>query len=166
MKGSTSLRDENCIIAAGSEPVRLPGFPDDPRIIDSTGALALDDLPERMLVHEALELSRQLAGSTQPEFGSDAVLHGRQALLLEAGDRRGSERLVGERLQRVAPPQRQGLVEDDRRRGRVGGHEGPALGCERLQPASARGRRGRRRRSPPARRRSRQIGRASCRERV
>ncbi|HQR25191.1 MAG TPA: dihydrolipoyl dehydrogenase [Steroidobacteraceae bacterium] len=38
-----------CIIAAGSESVRLPGLPDDPRIIDSTGALELD-LPGRMLV--------------------------------------------------------------------------------------------------------------------
>jgi len=38
-----------CIIAAGSESLRLPGLPDDPRIIDSTGALELD-LPRRMLV--------------------------------------------------------------------------------------------------------------------
>jgi dihydrolipoamide dehydrogenase len=39
----------NCIVAAGSESVRLPGLPDDPRIIDSTGALELD-LPTRLLV--------------------------------------------------------------------------------------------------------------------
>jgi len=38
-----------CIIAVGSESMRLPGWPDDPRIIDSTGALELD-LPERLLV--------------------------------------------------------------------------------------------------------------------
>jgi len=38
-----------CIIAAGSEPMRLPGLPDDPRIIDSTGALELD-LPGSLLV--------------------------------------------------------------------------------------------------------------------
>jgi dihydrolipoamide dehydrogenase len=41
---------DKCIIAAGSRPFLLPGTPDDPRIIDSTGALALDSLPERMLV--------------------------------------------------------------------------------------------------------------------
>ena len=41
---------ENCIIAAGSEPTMLPGLPDDPRIVDSTGALELAPLPERMLV--------------------------------------------------------------------------------------------------------------------
>jgi dihydrolipoamide dehydrogenase len=39
----------HCIIAAGSESVRLPGLPDDPRVIDSTGALELD-LPKRLLV--------------------------------------------------------------------------------------------------------------------
>jgi len=41
---------ESCVIAAGSEPVMLPGLPDDPRIIDSTGALELDPLPKRLLV--------------------------------------------------------------------------------------------------------------------
>jgi dihydrolipoamide dehydrogenase len=40
---------DQCIIAAGSESMRLPGLPDDPRIIDSTGALELD-LPESLLV--------------------------------------------------------------------------------------------------------------------
>ena len=39
-----------CIIAAGSECVRLPGFPQDPRIIDSTGALELRSVPKTMLV--------------------------------------------------------------------------------------------------------------------
>ena len=41
---------EQCVIAAGSEAVMLPDLPDDPRIIDSTGALELDPLPKRMLV--------------------------------------------------------------------------------------------------------------------
>ena len=41
---------KQCIIAAGSEAVRLPGFPDDPRIIDSTGALELPDDCKRFLV--------------------------------------------------------------------------------------------------------------------
>jgi dihydrolipoamide dehydrogenase len=41
---------DQCIIAAGSEPAVLPGLPSDPRIIDSTGALELAELPERMLV--------------------------------------------------------------------------------------------------------------------
>ena len=41
---------QQCIIAAGSEPAMIPGLPDDPRIIDSTGALELEDMPERMLI--------------------------------------------------------------------------------------------------------------------
>ena len=47
----TSVSFDQCIIAAGSEPVTLPFIPhDDPRVIDSTGALELDGIPERMLV--------------------------------------------------------------------------------------------------------------------
>ncbi len=42
---------DQCIIAAGSEPVTLPFIPhDDPRVIDSTGALELDGVPARLLV--------------------------------------------------------------------------------------------------------------------
>jgi dihydrolipoamide dehydrogenase len=41
---------DQCIIAAGSETTMLPNLPSDPRIIDSTGALELASLPERMLV--------------------------------------------------------------------------------------------------------------------
>jgi dihydrolipoamide dehydrogenase len=41
---------EKCIIAAGSEALKLPGLPDDPRIVDSTGALELEPLPQRLLV--------------------------------------------------------------------------------------------------------------------
>ncbi|MCZ2496521.1 dihydrolipoyl dehydrogenase [Xylophilus sp. Kf1] len=38
------------IIAAGSQAVRLPFLPDDPRVVDSTGALALASVPKRMLI--------------------------------------------------------------------------------------------------------------------
>ncbi len=41
---------KNCIIAAGSQAVRLPFMPDDPRVVDSTGALALKEVPKRMLI--------------------------------------------------------------------------------------------------------------------
>ena len=44
------IRFEQAIIAAGSQSVRLPFLPDDPRIIDSTGALKLETRPARMLV--------------------------------------------------------------------------------------------------------------------
>ncbi len=39
-----------CIIAAGSEPATLPGLPADERIMDSTSALELDELPDKLLV--------------------------------------------------------------------------------------------------------------------
>jgi dihydrolipoamide dehydrogenase len=48
--GDRSVSFRNCIIAAGSEAAWLPGLPDDPRVISSTGALAPDDIPGRMLV--------------------------------------------------------------------------------------------------------------------
>lgn len=45
------LRFANCIIAAGSQPVKLPSFPwDDPRVMDSTDALNLTDVPKKLLV--------------------------------------------------------------------------------------------------------------------
>jgi dihydrolipoamide dehydrogenase len=44
------IRFEQCIVAAGSESMRLPFLPDDPRVMDSTGALDLDDVPRRLLV--------------------------------------------------------------------------------------------------------------------
>jgi len=49
--GSETITFDNAIIAAGSSVARIPGFPyDDPRIIDSTGALKLQDVPKRMLI--------------------------------------------------------------------------------------------------------------------
>jgi dihydrolipoamide dehydrogenase len=44
------IKFQKCIIAAGSQAVRLPFMPDDPRVVDSTGALLLNTKPERMLV--------------------------------------------------------------------------------------------------------------------
>lgn len=46
----TIVRFEKAVIAAGSEAVKLPFIPEDPRVIDSTGALELKDIPKRMLV--------------------------------------------------------------------------------------------------------------------
>ena len=44
------IKFEQCIVATGSQAVKLPFIPDDPRVIDSTGALELDGLPGHMLV--------------------------------------------------------------------------------------------------------------------
>lgn len=46
----TIVKFANCVIAAGSRPVKLPFMPDDPRIIDSTGALELPNINCKLLV--------------------------------------------------------------------------------------------------------------------
>ena len=48
--GERTVRFSQAIIAAGSQAVALPGLPEDPRVIDSTGALALDHIPDHLLV--------------------------------------------------------------------------------------------------------------------
>ena len=48
--GKRSIRFASAIIAVGSQASKVPGFPEDPRIMDSTGALELRQRPKRMLV--------------------------------------------------------------------------------------------------------------------
>jgi dihydrolipoamide dehydrogenase len=49
--GQSAVEFDHCIIACGSRPVQIPGFPnEDPRLLDSTGALELADIPKRMLI--------------------------------------------------------------------------------------------------------------------
>jgi len=48
--GTKNVRFQHAIIAAGSQAVKLPFIADDPRIVDSTGALELHQLPKKMLV--------------------------------------------------------------------------------------------------------------------
>jgi dihydrolipoamide dehydrogenase len=95
--GATQIAFEHAVIAAGSRAVRLPGFPDDPRILDSTDALELAEVPERLLVvgggiiglelasvfHAlgsrvtVVELERQLMPGTDPDLVK--ILHKRIA---------------------------------------------------------------------------------------
>ena len=44
------MKFQKAIIAAGSQAIKLPFMPDDPRVVDSTGALELQSIPKRMLV--------------------------------------------------------------------------------------------------------------------
>lgn len=48
--GKKTIKFAKAIIAAGSQAVKLPFLPEDPRIVDSTGALLLNSIPKRMLV--------------------------------------------------------------------------------------------------------------------
>ena len=50
-EGETTIRFDNAIIAAGSKATKIPGFPwDDPRLMNSTDALALAEIPGRLLI--------------------------------------------------------------------------------------------------------------------
>ncbi len=50
-EGTTTVSFDDCIVAAGSHSIELPGIPhDDPRVMDSTDALRLEAIPDRMLV--------------------------------------------------------------------------------------------------------------------
>jgi dihydrolipoamide dehydrogenase len=49
-EGAKTVRFASAIIAAGSQAAKLPFLPDDPRIVDSTGALELKNQPKRMLI--------------------------------------------------------------------------------------------------------------------
>ncbi len=49
--GSTRIRFDHCVIACGSAALKIPGFPhQDPRVMDSTDALEIADIPARMLI--------------------------------------------------------------------------------------------------------------------
>ena len=48
--GDREISFENCVIAAGSQAAAVPGLPEDPRIVDSTGALSPESVPGRLLV--------------------------------------------------------------------------------------------------------------------
>ena len=60
-QGREEVRFAQAIIATGSRPIKLELFPDDPRILDSTSALDLEEIPERLLVVGGGVLGLELA---------------------------------------------------------------------------------------------------------
>lgn len=80
----TKVSFRDAIIAAGSRPATLPFLPDDPRIIDSTGALTLSDVPERMLIIGGGIIGLEL-GTVYHELGSKvSVVEVLDSLIAEA----------------------------------------------------------------------------------
>ena len=101
--GKKLIRFENAIIAAGSQSVKLPSFPwDDERIIDSTGALELKDVPKKLLVVGGGIIGLEMAtvysalGSevTVVEF-MDQLIPGADADLIKPLAQRLAKRLKG-----------------------------------------------------------------------
>ena len=72
------------MIAAGSRPSSLPFLPDDPRIVDSTGALSLQKVPERLLIIGGGIIGLELA-TVYHELGcSITVVEIMDSLIVEA----------------------------------------------------------------------------------
>ena len=72
--GDRRVHFQQAVIAAGSEPVQIPGWPwDDPRLIDSTGALELDGIPERFLVVGGGIIGLEMA-TVYHELGSQVTI--------------------------------------------------------------------------------------------
>jgi dihydrolipoamide dehydrogenase len=67
------IRFDHGVVAVGSRSVELPGLPDDPRILDSTSALALDSIPRRLLVVGGGIIGLELA-AVFDAFGSEVTV--------------------------------------------------------------------------------------------
>jgi dihydrolipoamide dehydrogenase len=102
-EGRQAVSFDHAIIAVGSEPLRLPGLPnDDPRVMDSTGALALADVPARLLVIGGGIIGLEMA-TVYDALGSrvtvaeltDGLLPGCDPDLVRPLQRRLSKRLAG-----------------------------------------------------------------------
>lgn len=76
---------EHAILATGSSPVRLRGFPDDERVWDSTSALELREIPPRLLVVGGGYIGLEL-GSVYAALGSEVTVVEMQAALLPGAD--------------------------------------------------------------------------------
>ncbi|SEI62088.1 dihydrolipoyl dehydrogenase [Frateuria terrea] len=105
-EGTKLIRFENAIIAAGSQAVRLPMFPwDDERVMDSTGALELTDIPKKLLVVGGgiigLEMATVYSGLgsevTVVEF-MDQIIPGADADLVKPLAKRLAAKLKGVHL--------------------------------------------------------------------
>ncbi|MCE5182437.1 MAG: dihydrolipoyl dehydrogenase [Betaproteobacteria bacterium] len=83
--GEVTVTFDNAIIAAGSQAVKIPAFPDDPRIMDSTGALALADVPKRLLVIGGGIIGLEMA-TVYHALGSKVTVVERGAQLITGAD--------------------------------------------------------------------------------
>ena len=76
---------DHAIIAAGSEAIKLPFQPDDPRVMSSTGALALADIPKRLLVIGGGIIGLEM-GTVYDALGSKVTIVERGAALIPGCD--------------------------------------------------------------------------------
>ncbi len=97
-KSSTTYKFNNCIIATGSSPIEIPGFEFSERILDSTGALNLKEVPEKLVVIGAGYIGSEL-GSAYANFGTEVTfLEGADDIL--SGFEKQMTQLVKKRLKK------------------------------------------------------------------
>ncbi|CAD2079534.1 dihydrolipoyl dehydrogenase [Jeotgalicoccus meleagridis] len=72
-KQSQTYEFKNAIIATGSRPIEIPGFKFGGRILDSTGALALEDVPKKLVVIGGGYIGTEL-GSAYANFGTEVTI--------------------------------------------------------------------------------------------
>jgi dihydrolipoamide dehydrogenase len=84
--GSKLIRFQKAIIAAGSQPIALPFMPDEPRVVDSTGALELRQIPQRMLVVGGGIIGLEMA-SVYSALGSRITVVELGSVLMPGADR-------------------------------------------------------------------------------
>lgn len=64
---------KNCIIATGSSPIEIPSFPFSDKVLDSTGGLALEEIPESLVVIGGGYIGTEL-GSAYANFGTKVTI--------------------------------------------------------------------------------------------
>lgn len=70
---SQTYKFNNCIIATGSTPIEIPSFPFSDRVLDSTGALSIPEVPESIVVIGGGYIGTEL-GSAYANFGTKVTI--------------------------------------------------------------------------------------------
>lgn len=80
-KNSQTYKFNNCIIATGSRPIEIPAFKFSDRVLDSTGALNLNEIPKKMVVIGGGYIGTEL-GTAYANFGTEVtILEGANEIL-------------------------------------------------------------------------------------
>lgn len=97
-KSSQTYTFNNCIIATGSSPIEIPSFKFSERVLDSTGALNLKEIPKKMVVIGGGYIGTEL-GSAYANFGTEiTVLEGTKDIL--GGFEKQMTQIVKKRLKK------------------------------------------------------------------
>ncbi|MBM7552921.1 dihydrolipoyl dehydrogenase [Thalassobacillus pellis] len=97
-KNSQTYTFNNCIIATGSRPIELPNFKYSDRVLDSTGALNLEEIPKKMVVIGGGYIGTEL-GTAYADFDTEVtILEGTKDIL--GGFEKQMTQLVKKRLKK------------------------------------------------------------------